>query len=121
MFKWLDLLEKEFDRSFVQLDLLLGEVEEENKQVTNEGTCVLLSMDILTKNLGRDKLGIISSCFSQLCHKAQTLAQMNCKLEAEVVNLQTDYFSSSAKTKTENEENEKLVLQLHEAQVKILI
>ena len=37
MFKWLDLLEKEFDRSFVQLDLLLGEVEEENKQVTNEG------------------------------------------------------------------------------------
>ena len=34
MFKWLDLLEKEFDRSFVQLDLLLGEVEEENKQVT---------------------------------------------------------------------------------------
>lgn len=103
MFKWLDLLEKEFDRSFVQLDLLLGEVEEENKQVTNEG---------------RDKLGIISSCFSQLCHKAQTLAQMNCKLEAEVVNLQTDYFTSSSKSKTENEENEKLVLQLHEAQLK---
>ncbi|CBY12276.1 unnamed protein product [Oikopleura dioica] len=50
MFKWLDLLEKEFDRSFVQLDLLLGEVEDENKQVTNEG---------------RDKLGVISSCFSQ--------------------------------------------------------
>ena len=37
MFKWLDLLEKEFDRSFVQLDLLLGEVEDVNKQVTNEG------------------------------------------------------------------------------------
>lgn len=103
MFKWLDLLEKEFDRSFVQLDLLLGEVEEENKQVTNEG---------------RDKLGVISSCFSQLCHKAQTLAQMNCKLEAEVVNLQTEYFTSSSKTKTENQENEKLVLQLHEAQLK---
>jgi hypothetical protein len=42
---------------------------------------------------------------------------MNCKLEAEVVNLQTEYFTSSSKTKTENQENEKLVLQLHEAQV----
>ena len=70
----------------------------------------------MTTYLGRDKLGIISSCFSQLCHKAQTLAQMNCKLEAEVVNLQTDYFSSSSKTKTDSDENEKLVLQLHEAQ-----
>ena len=73
--------------------------------------------ELLNNFSGRDKLGIISSCFSQLCHKAQTLAQMNCKLEAEVVNLQTDYFTSSSKSKTENEENEKLVLQLHEAQV----
>jgi len=116
MFKWLDLLEKEFDRSFVQLDLLLGEVEDENKQVTNEGSSFLTSKFSKIFS-GRDKLGVISSCFSQLCHKAQTLAQMNCKLEAEVVNLQTDYFTSSSKTKTENEENEKLVLQLHEAQV----
>lgn len=37
MFKWLDLLEKEFDRSFVQLDLLLGDIDPEQEDLTNDG------------------------------------------------------------------------------------
>jgi hypothetical protein len=63
-------------------------------------------------------LGIISSCFSQLCHKAQTLAQMNAKLEAEIVNLKTELFSQAAEEKTKKDESENLLLQLHEAKVK---
>ena len=38
----------------VTVDLLLGEVDSEQSDITSEG---------------RDKLGVISSCFSQLCHK----------------------------------------------------
>lgn len=37
MFKWLDLLEKEFDRSFVQLDLLLGDIDQDQEEITNDG------------------------------------------------------------------------------------
>jgi len=37
MFKWLDLLEKEFDRSFVQLDLLLGDIDPDQEELTNDG------------------------------------------------------------------------------------
>merc|ERR1711935_125983 len=98
MFKWLDLLEREFDRSFVTVDLLLGEVDAEQSDITSEG---------------RDKLGVISSCFSQLCHKAQTLAQMNAKLEAEILNVREDLFSQIAEMKSSKDENEKLILEFH--------
>ena len=74
-----------------------------------------------THFLGRDRLGVISSCFSQLCHKAQTLAQMNAKLEAEIVNLRTELFNQTAKSRTHTDEAEKLVLQLHQEQVKKIV
>ena len=66
-------------------------------------------------------MGVISSCFSQLCHKAQTLAQMNAKLEAEIVNLRTELFTTSATAITHKEEAEKLVLQLHQEKVNVRI
>lgn len=98
MFKWLDLLEREFDRSFVTIDLLLGEIDAEQSDITNEG---------------RDKLGVISSCFSQLCHKAQTLAQMNAKLEAEILNIREDLFNQISTMKSSKDENDKLILEIH--------
>lgn len=63
---WLDLLEKEFDKSFVDLDLVLGEVDPEQCDLTYEGRAKMTSM---------------SSAFAQLCHKAQTIFQNNAKLE----------------------------------------
>ena len=75
----------------------------------------------MTEISGRDRLGVISSCFSQLCHKAQTLAQMNAKLEAEIVNLRTELFTTSATAITHKEEAEKLVLQLHQEKVNVRI
>lgn len=66
---WLDLLEKEFDKSFVDLDLLLGEIDVEQCDITYEG---------------RTKMTSLSSAFAQLCHKAQTIFQNNAKLEVSI-------------------------------------
>lgn len=65
-FRWLDILEKEFDKAFVDLDLLLGDIDPDQSDITDEG---------------RAKMTVFSSCFAQLSHKTQTLAQANAKLE----------------------------------------
>ncbi len=72
---WLDLLEKEFDKAFVDLDILLGEVDPDQCEITYEG---------------RRKMTALSAAFAQLCHKAQTIFQNNAKLEAQVMNLRAD-------------------------------
>eukprot|EP00061_Rhincodon_typus_P007653 g29571.t1 len=66
MFRWLEVLEKEFDKAFVDVDLLLGEIDPDQSEITYEG---------------RQKMTALSSCFAQLCHKAQTVFQINHKLE----------------------------------------
>lgn len=66
MFRWLEVLEKEFDKAFVDVDLLLGEIDPDQADITYEG---------------RQKMTSLSSCFAQLCHKAQTIFQLNHKLE----------------------------------------
>jgi hypothetical protein len=65
-FRWLDILEKEFDKAFVDLDLLLGDIDQDQSEITDEG---------------RAKMTVLSSCFAQLAHKAQTISQSNAKLE----------------------------------------
>lgn len=66
MFRWLDLLEKEFDKTFVDLDILLGEIDPDQSEITYDG---------------RQKMTQLSSTFAQLVHKAQTIFQGNAKLE----------------------------------------
>ncbi|KAK3851598.1 hypothetical protein Pcinc_041766 [Petrolisthes cinctipes] len=74
-FRWLDILEKEFDKAFVDLDLLIGEVDRyELDEHSFQGEA-------------RVKLQQLSSCFAQLTHKAQTIFQVNAKLEAELIHL----------------------------------
>jgi chaperonin GroEL (HSP60 family) len=80
-FRWLDILEKEFDKAFVDLDLLLGEIDQDQVEITDEG---------------RAKMTMLSSCFAQLTHKAQTISQANAKLE---VNLFFSFISFSNKFK----------------------
>lgn len=69
MFRWLEVLEKEFDKAFVDVDLLLGEIDPDQADITYEG---------------RQKMTSLSSCFAQLCHKAQTVSQINHKLEVKL-------------------------------------
>lgn len=64
--KWLDLLESEFDKAFVDLDLILGDIDEEQ-------------MDLMIAC--RKKLVSLSAAFTQLAHKSQVVFANNMKLE----------------------------------------
>lgn len=65
-FRWLEILENDFDKAFVDLDLLLGEIDPEQYELTCDG---------------RQKMTALSAAFAQLWHKAQTIFQYNVKLE----------------------------------------
>ena len=66
MFRWLDLLENDFDKAFVELDMLLGEIDCDQEHLIYDG---------------RQKLTSLSSAFAQLAHKSQTIFQQNAKYE----------------------------------------
>ncbi|KAF2355096.1 PDZ domain [Trinorchestia longiramus] len=75
-FRWLDILEKEFDKAFVDLEVLVGDV------------CEYEEGELVAK--AQHRLQSLSSCFAQLTHKAQTIFQNNAKLEAELVHLRRE-------------------------------
>lgn len=66
MLSWLEVLEKEFDKSFVDLDLLLGQIDPDQFDLTFDG---------------RSKMTALSSAFAQLSQKAQAIFQSNAKFE----------------------------------------
>ncbi|KAF7656538.1 hypothetical protein LDENG_00039970 [Lucifuga dentata] len=104
MFRWLEVLEKEFDKAFVDVDLLLGEIDPDQVDITYEG---------------RQKMTSLSSCFAQLCHKAQTVFQLNHKLEAQLVDLRSELTEAQAeRTAFEREVHDQL-LQLHAVQLQL--
>ncbi|CAJ0561440.1 unnamed protein product, partial [Mesorhabditis spiculigera] len=76
---WIDQVEKEFDKAFVSLDILLGEVDSD--QITYEG---------------RQKMTALSSCFAQLLHKTQTLHHALSRVQNEVHSLQCELHSKTA-------------------------
>lgn len=75
-FKWLDTLEKEFDKSFVDFDLLLNDLSNDFE-----------TGDILEDNIpefvdtAKDQVRKMCNAWAQLVHKSQTIFQVNCKLE----------------------------------------
>ena len=82
-FKWLDFLEKEFDKSFVSIDHSARTVSDEYELEEIYDT-----QRKLLSNLG--------NCFVQLVHKAQTIFQVNAKLEAELLNAKENLSNSQA-------------------------
>ncbi|KAK2186834.1 hypothetical protein NP493_187g00048 [Ridgeia piscesae] len=103
-FRWLETLEKEFDKAFVDLDLLLGEVDPDQCEITYEG---------------RQKMTALSAAFAQLCHKAQTIFESNGKLEAKVVDLRTELCEVDAAKSVMEKESHNLLLQLHASQLQL--
>lgn len=101
-FRWLDILEKEFDKAFVDLDLALGEIEAEEANVVFNV---------------RQKLCTLGSCFAQLSHKAQTIFQNSAKVEAELIHLRAELVESKAKKELLENELHNLLLQLHSSQL----
>lgn len=63
---WLDTLEKEFDKAYVDLDMVLGEIDADQAELIYEG---------------RQKMTALSSAFAQLVHKSQTIFSCNARLQ----------------------------------------
>ncbi|KAK7078786.1 hypothetical protein SK128_005985 [Halocaridina rubra] len=106
-FRWLDLLEKEFDKAFVDLDLLIGEVDHFDIDDTD------------FQGPARSRLEALSSCFAQLTHKAQTVFQANAKLEAELLHLRQECAESRAYREVAAAESRELLMRLHSAQLQL--
>ncbi|PIO16338.1 hypothetical protein AB205_0205740 [Aquarana catesbeiana] len=104
MFRWLEVLEKEFDKAFVDVDLLLGEIDPDQADITYEG---------------RQKMTSLSSCFAQLCHKAQTVSQINHKLEAQLVDFKSELTEVQAEKAVLEKEVHDQLLQLHAVQLQL--
>ncbi|XP_035630733.1 Golgi-associated PDZ and coiled-coil motif-containing protein isoform X2 [Oncorhynchus keta] len=104
MFRWLEVLEKEFDKAFVDVDLLLGEIDPDQADITYEG---------------RQKMTSLSSCFAQLCHKAQTIFQLNHKVEAQLVGLRSELTDVQAERVVVEREVHDQLLQLHAMQLQL--
>ncbi|CAL1535299.1 unnamed protein product [Lymnaea stagnalis] len=103
-FRWLEILEKEFDKGFVDLDLLLGEIDPDQCEITFEG---------------RQKMTALSAAFAQLSHKAQTIFQCNAKLEAQLVDMRSDMIEVQAAKTVVERELHTLLLQLHSSQLEV--
>ncbi|KAL0840563.1 hypothetical protein ABMA28_015779 [Loxostege sticticalis] len=80
-FRWLDILEKEFDKACVELDTSLTDLETEEPEVVFSA---------------RQKIATLSSCFAQLTHKALTIFQNSAKLEAELVDMRAELVHARA-------------------------
>lgn len=102
MFRWLEVLEKEFDKAFVDVDMLLGEIDPDQVDITYEG---------------RQKMTSLSSCFAQLCHKMQTVFQLNHKLEAQLLDLRSELTEAKADRSVVERELHEQLLQLHALQL----
>lgn len=85
-FKWLDLLEKEFDKSFVSID-------QQSRNVAEE-----FDLDEMY-DTQRRLLANLGNCFVQLVHKSQTIFQINAKLEAEMLNYKEELNAVQKTTK----------------------
>ena len=94
-FKWVDLLETQFDKSWIELDTLLMQLEEDE-----DLSC------LYTKS--RRHASSLASCFSQLSHKATVVFQNNAKLEAELIHLREEL--SVTKANIDQVNSEKLYL-----------
>ena len=70
--RWLDILEQEFDKAFVDVDMLFGEIDPDQVDLTLEG---------------REKMTALSAAFAQLIHKYQTIFQSNAKLEVSLCSI----------------------------------
>ncbi|XP_040206238.1 Golgi-associated PDZ and coiled-coil motif-containing protein isoform X4 [Rana temporaria] len=104
MFRWMEVLEKEFDKAFVDVDLLLGEIDPDQADITYEG---------------RQKMTSLSSCFAQLCHKAQTVSQINHKLEAQLLDFKSELTEVQAEKAVLEREVHDQLLQLHAVQLQL--
>jgi len=101
-FKWADVLENQFDKSWVELDTILCQLEDDE--------------DFGMLHLqGRRAASSLASCFSQFAHKSTTVFQTNAKLEAELVHLREELAEARGLREVAEKERQEAVRLLQEA------
>ena len=113
-FRWLETLEKEFDKAYVDVELLLNYLfnDSETGDLLEETIAEIIDQT-------RDRIKLMSNAWAQLVHKSQTIFQVNCKLEAQIVNLRSDLVEARAFKQASEKELEKLMIELHSAQLQV--
>ncbi|KAL3102165.1 hypothetical protein niasHS_003574 [Heterodera schachtii] len=101
---WLELLENEFDKAFVDIDLMLGEFESEQGEIVHE--C-------------RQKLMAISSVFAQFGHKTQLIHQQKCFFESKLNTSNEKLVEARAANCVLEEQLGTLMLQVHSVQCQL--
>ncbi|RWS12230.1 golgi-associated PDZ and coiled-coil motif-containing protein-like isoform X2 [Dinothrombium tinctorium] len=90
---WLDLLEKEFDKAYVDLDVLLNQMDDDQSDVVIES---------------RLMMSALSSTFAQLAHKCLVLADNNSLLDQTLSEMRQELIAvKSDKSILERELDEK--------------
>lgn len=81
-FKWIEVLEREFDTAFVDLDSCMNNWDEDSADVAFDA---------------RTKMTAISSAFAQLVHKSSLVFEVNAKLEQQLAGMREDLIQSNAR------------------------
>ncbi|KAL7058511.1 hypothetical protein AAHC03_016677 [Spirometra sp. Aus1] len=104
VFSWLDSLEKDFDRTYVDLDVLIGNG---------------ISTDAEKEDF-RKKLSNLNSIFTQVSLKAQSACEKIARAEAQELLLKSDLETALAEKSFSEKEVDHLLIELHHAQLKLL-
>uniref|UniRef100_A0A158P8L5 Golgi-associated PDZ and coiled-coil motif-containing protein n=1 Tax=Angiostrongylus cantonensis TaxID=6313 RepID=A0A158P8L5_ANGCA len=102
--EWFDVLEKDFDKAFVALDLLLSEIDSDQVEITYEG---------------RQKMTSLSASFAQLMHKAQSMHHAMARYEKEMTVLRRNLTEVRANRDAMEKEMQQLMLQVHRLQCEL--
>ena len=79
-FKWADVLENQFDKSWVELDTILSQLEDDEVKKSQDVKSyqTSFSQDFGMLHLqGRRAASSLASCFSQFTHKSTTVFQVH--------------------------------------------
>lgn len=79
--KWLDILEREFDTAFVDLDVCLGQLDEDSQDIAFDA---------------RTKLTALSAAFAQLAHKSSLVFDANSRYENVITSLREQLAQEKA-------------------------
>ena len=80
-FKWADVLENQFDKSWVELDTILCQLEDDEvkeakaSNLSKNSSCFFQDFGMLHLQ-GRRAASSLASCFSQFAHKSTTVFQV---------------------------------------------
>uniref|UniRef100_A0A5S6Q6X7 PDZ domain-containing protein n=1 Tax=Trichuris muris TaxID=70415 RepID=A0A5S6Q6X7_TRIMR len=98
-------MEKEFDNALVDVDLILGDIDADQLELTLEG---------------RRKLTVLSSSFASLVHACQTLSLENSIMKTDIKELKREVTEAESIKKALQDELQWITIRFHSLQCELL-